>query len=103
MVENYTSSLAAYFYTIELWFTSIYARGSILIFLVLNLVLCSTAAIAFLKRSAKVRDPWHRPSTYPMSIPIIGHLLMMAWDSYEFMSAVTSVSPYHTDDLLDLC
>ena len=102
MVENCSSSLAAYLCEIELWFASIGSRDFILAFVVINFVLCSTA-IGFLKGSAKERYPWRRPSTYPMSVPVIGHLLMMAWDSSKFLSAVVSVSLRYTDDLLDLC
>ena len=93
LVENCASSLAPYLYVIELWLPPIGSRHFILAFVVINFVLCSTA-IGFLKDSSKERHPWRRPSTYPMSVPVIGHLLMMAWDSSKFMSAVVSVYPH---------
>lgn len=102
MLETYTSPLAAYFYVTESWFTPIDSRGFILTFVVINIVLCSTA-IGFFKGSEKERCAWRHPSTYPMFVPVIGHLLLMAWDSSRFISAVVSVSLRHTDDLLDLC
>ena len=32
------------------------------------------------------------PPTYPLGIPIIGHVLSMAWDAPGFLSSVTWVS-----------
>ena len=102
MVENYASPLAAYLYVIESWLAPIGSRDFILAFVVINLALCSTA-IGFLKDSSKERYPWRRPPTYPMFVPVIGHFLMMAWDSSKFLSAVVSVYLRYMNDLLDLC
>ena len=101
MVEIWAPSFAAYLDVIELWLASIGSRDFILAFVVISSVLCSTAT-GFLKGSAKERYPWRRPLAYPMSVPVIGHLLMMAWDSSKFLSAVVSVYLRYTDDLLDL-
>ena len=102
MIENYASPLASDLYVIELWLAQIGSRDFILAFVVISFVLCSTF-IGFLKDSSKERYPWRRPSTYPMSVPVIGHLLMMAWDSSKFLSAVVSVYLRYMNDLRDLC
>lgn len=91
MLESSPSSLVAQFCMIGLWFTPFISRALILPLLVFNLMLCF-AAVGWIRGSAKERGLWRRPPTYPLSVPIIGHLLLMGWDSSEFMSAVVSVS-----------
>ena len=91
MAETSSFSLASHLYLTESWFEAFESRGFVLTLVALAFVLCSAAA-GRSKTSANERESWRRPSTYPLSVPIIGHFLMMAWDSPEFLSAVASVS-----------
>lgn len=92
-MESLPFDLAAHLYMNELWLTLLNSRGFILTLVVFSLMLCA-AVVGGSKNSAKERELWRRPLTYPLFIPIIGHLLMMGWDSSGFISAVSSVSPH---------
>ena len=95
--------LATHFYIIESWFTPVHCRLLILSLLMFILVLCFAAC---LRSSTKEREVWRRPLVYPSSVPVIGHLLLMGWDSSRFLSTVVSVTVHahglHTAHLLTL-
>ena len=85
MLGKSTFPLAAHFHTTEFSFTPFVSRALVLTLLTFSIVFCSAACS---RGSAKERELWRRPLIYPSSVPIIGNLLWMGWDSSGFMSAV---------------
>ena len=103
MPEKSPFWLSTQFNIVGSWFTPVHCRPLVLTLLMISLVLCFAAC---LRSSTKERKVWRRPRVYPSSVPVIGHLLLMGWDSSRFLSTVVSVAVHahrlYTGQLLTL-
>lgn len=91
MADTISFTLAVQFYASELWHKLFDSRAFILTVFMLTFTICSRI-IGRSKGAPEKGELWRRPRTYPFSVPIIGHFLMMGWDSQKFISAVGSVT-----------
>ena len=79
-----------HFYALWSGFWPIYNNEYIYIMILVTVMLL-LVAFSWLETISQRDGGLKRPLLYPCSIPLFGHLLLLAWDTPKFMTSVTLV------------